>query len=495
MNIRYFLQKLLTFKACLIFVIFGLLFSCRNNPTAPKESADGLEITAGSFSTFPSATIQLTAIAMLVDGTTVDVTKGTVWSVSPGTAGIIKPDGLFFAHETGVETVRGDYQGQTATLQIEVRPLAAVFAISPTIANVSPDSPIQFRAFATLQSGMEVFVTEHISWSVSPGVAAEINSNGVLHALPGESGKETIIANFQTSQAESEVEVQLEYQNRFEMVRIPSGSFIMGDNNGLLDQQPEHEVYIDAFEIGKFETTNSQYVKYLNETFARKQINYENGLIYRIKPPHRLVQLTRITNLPNVEEDFIIFFDGVFRVVDGFESYPVTRLSWYGAKDFCAFYGLRLPTEAEWEKAGRGGQQLIYGTEDGSISHNLANYLGTGGRDIYEGLAPIGMFPPNPYGISDMCGNAAEAVHDVYDPNYYQNSPFANPKGPGPPQELFIAPPLITANVFRGGAWFSEESRLRSSYRDLKVIHKDDLTATGSLEDVNMGFRVAYSLP
>ncbi|NIR46949.1 formylglycine-generating enzyme family protein, partial [candidate division KSB1 bacterium] len=162
-----------------------------------------------------------------------------------------------------------------------------------------------------------------------------------------------------------------------------------------------------------------------------------------------------------------------YRACPGFEEYPVIRLSWYGAAAFCDFYGLRLPTEAEWELVSRGGQQFEYGTANGTISHDLANFLGTGGMDTFEGLAPIGSFPANPFGLHDLCGNAAEYVFDIFDFQFYGMSPSHNPFGPGPAKPLGRLPaagrPLCRDGgpkvVWRGGHWLSDPASCSSAFR------------------------------
>ncbi|MFQ6115747.1 MAG: formylglycine-generating enzyme family protein, partial [bacterium] len=246
----------------LIFVL--LILSCKDNPTTPDVTA--LQITADTFTTFSGGTIQLTAVATLPDGTTSDVTTEAAWSVSPGQAGSIDQNGLFtaFNHVTGIETVEARHRSQTATAQIEVTKRASTFSISPALTNVESGRTIQFRAFATFQDGSGEFVTDQVAWSVIPGTAVEIDDKGLLTALPGMTGTETVSAEFHTLTAQSKVEVQVVYQNRFQMVEIAAGSFLMGDNDGFSDQQPEHEVFIDAFEIGKYEITNAQYAEYLN---------------------------------------------------------------------------------------------------------------------------------------------------------------------------------------------------------------------------------------
>lgn len=492
-NDRYLVSR------SVIFCTFIFLVGCSKKLTQPGNTPVSLQITAPVFSIFSGGTLQLSAIAEFRDGTTGDVTNEAVWTNLPGNVGRVKEGGVFIAtlEATGIETVRADYQGQTDSVQIEVTKGARSFAIRPVSVAVASGGRIQFEAIAEFQDASMECITDEVSWSVSPGIAATIDSSGLFSSESGLDGLEIVTGLFQALSAQSQVRVQGTLESPFEMVTVPEGPFIMGDDESeWQSEKPAHEVTIDAFEIGKYEVTNKQYVAYLNEALDGGEIMVESGIVTGRKGPFAWMTYLRLSGSPQFPDRFIEYVEiepgcFEFRVKPGFKQYPVVRLNWYGAAAFCSYYGLRLPTEAEWEKACRGGQQLEYGTQDGSISHDLANYGGVGGQDIYEGLAVVGSFPPNPYGLYDMSGNAAEYVFDVYDPTYYSVSPTTNPTGPGPAMPIGRLPEEQRIVVWRGGSWMFDSKFCRSAFRGFI----EDLGDTNLLGSCVVGFRVARSVP
>ena len=202
------------------------------------------------------------------------------------------------------------------------------------------------------------------------------------------------------------------------MVLIPAGEFQMGSNDGDDDEKPVHTVYVDAFYMDKYEVTNAQYRKFIDATGYRAP-RYWSGSRY---------------NAPDQ---------------------PVVGVSWHDAAAYAKWSGKRLPTEAEWEKAARGGLPGKKYPWGDSIGHDDANYSGTGGKDHWSGTSPVGSFSANGYGLYDMAGNVWEWCSDWYDSSYYANSPSRNPVGPGSGQ----------SRVLRGGSWDANGVNLRYALR------------------------------
>ena len=123
-------------------------------------------------------------------------------------------------------------------------------------------------------------------------------------------------------------------------------------------------------------------------------------------------------------------------------THPIVKVTWHEAEAYCKWAGGRLPTEAEWEYAARGGKEGLKYPWGNGVTHDDANFAGTGGRDNRKNTAPVESFPPNGYGLYDMAGNVWEWVADWYDEDYYESlpedSPSLDPLGPSTSRKVRV---------------------------------------------------------
>jgi sulfatase modifying factor 1 len=223
------------------------------------------------------------------------------------------------------------------------------------------------------------------------------------------------------------------------MVLIPEGEFEMGSQLQE-DEMPVHKVSVKAFYMDVYEVTNVQYKKFVDAT------NYKK---------------------PNCWKDPTL----------GGSEQPIVTITWFDAQEYAKWAGKRLPTEAEWEKAARGGLVgKLYPWGD-KLFHDNANYYGSGGKDFWVTSANVGAFDPNGYGLFDMAGNVQEWCADFYDAKYYATSPNQNPTGPK----------SGTSMVARSGSWGDEIQNNKES--GLRVAKRRYIDPYGF--DSYTGFRCA----
>jgi formylglycine-generating enzyme required for sulfatase activity len=227
-----------------------------------------------------------------------------------------------------------------------------------------------------------------------------------------------------------------------EMVLINTGPFLMGSNDLSRAERPAHRVDLDAFYIGKFEVTNGQFKAFCDAT--------------RRPYPEAEWSPDGETSLSSFKEQ---------------SAYPVVGINWEDALAYCQWLSqqtgkkYRLPTEAEWEKAARGGlegQNYPWGNEEFDSGGRYRANCGSESdndrirkKDGFLNTSPIGTFPPNGYGLYDMAGNVWEWCADYYDENYYASSPEKNPPGPSTGEKRSL----------RGGSWFGGPQRMRCAAR------------------------------
>jgi len=258
------------------------------------------------------------------------------------------------------------------------------------------------------------------------------------------------------------------------MVWIPEGMFWMGSNDGPPDEQPRHKVALNGFYIDKYEVTNAQFTKFVAATKYQTVAELKpDAKKFPDAPKDRLVPFSAVfkccpadTNGAPVWWEFTpganwLHPDGPKSTLEGKDDYPVVHICWDDAAAYAKWAGKRLPTEAEWEYAARGGldtKEYAWGeTAQGEKGKWFANtFQGKfpakdTGEDGYTGIAPVGKFPSNGYGLYDISGNVWEWCQDWYQPNYYRRSPAENP--PGPATGFEEAPGEGPSKVRRGGSF------------------------------------------
>lgn len=219
-----------------------------------------------------------------------------------------------------------------------------------------------------------------------------------------------------------------------DMVLVPAGEFIMGSQEGSPDERPAWRVYLEAFYIDRYPVTNAQYAQFLNAGGG---------------PAGQCGGHICLDTLAENADSHILYWQRRYTAEVGYEQHPVTNVSWYGAQAYCQYYGKRLPTEAEWEKAARGTDGRTYPWGDGFDPHKLNSDHRIGDT------TPVGSYPAgvSPYGAHDMAGNVWEWVADWY--QAYLGSPYRSP---------FFGEKY---KVVRGGSWNHPGSDARTTRRDI----------------------------
>ena len=280
-----------------------------------------------------------------------------------------------------------------------------------------------------------------------------------------------------------------EAKARSGMVWIPGGEFIMGtdDPESYETERPAHTVQVSGFWMDETEVTNAQFKVFTDATqyvtVAERKPDWEE-LKKQVppgvsKPPDSLLVAGSLTfkkpSEPVVEYDYSLWWkwqpgadwrhpEGKGSNLEGRWNHPVVHVAYEDAMAYCQWAHKRLPTEAEWEFASRGGKQqerYSWGTEVTPNGKFMANtYQGSfpvtnTKEDGFESTSPVKSFPPNPYGLYDIIGNVWEWTNDWYDVNYYKTLASAkvtvNPRGPAKcydPQE-----PYAQKRVSRGGSF------------------------------------------
>ena len=250
------------------------------------------------------------------------------------------------------------------------------------------------------------------------------------------------------------------------MVTIPAGEFEMGSNDAEArnNEQPVRTVYVDAFYMDEAEVTNTQYKEFLLEN-----PQWQKGRVNAKFAHANYLKLWNGNNYPN-----------------GKGNHPVVYVSWYAAMAYAEWADKRLPTEAEWEYAARGGLKGKKYPNGNTIARQDANY----GKNVGD-TTPVAKYPENSYKLFDMAGNVWEWCLDEYDAEFYFTFPrdgvARNPlSGANSVAWLMDNFTNVKASrVSRGGSWTSSEQYVRVAFRDYR---------TPTFASVYYGFRCARTV-
>jgi formylglycine-generating enzyme required for sulfatase activity len=255
-----------------------------------------------------------------------------------------------------------------------------------------------------------------------------------------------------------------------DVARIPASEFLMGAEDGEEDERPAHRAYLDEYCIGTHPVTNAEYAQFVKDTGH----------------PSPAIRTLPLMVAGPLEADFrklaAAYFWNNGTPPEGRDQHPVTLIGYEDASAYCAWLAsktgkpVRLPTEAEWEKAARGGLEGRKFPWGDTLDPECAHFLPHAGMKAKRGTAPVASYPANSFKLHDMAGNVWEWVADWYAAKYYSSSQYLNPQGPD----------SGLMRIVRGGAWVNADGRyLRCAYR-----HKVPPDSYA----YSIGFRIAYSL-
>jgi formylglycine-generating enzyme len=296
------------------------------------------------------------------------------------------------------------------------------------------------------------------------------------------------------------------------MVWIEGGTFIMGSSEHHPEERAPHEVTLEGFWIDRHEVTNAEFARFVDatgyETLAERGLAPED---YPGMPPDLLVpgsmvfvMPAQIANMTDISQWWRYLPGADWRhpqgpgsSIEGKANHPVVHIAYEDAAAYAKWAGRRLPTEAEWEHAARGGLEgaaYTWGNSYDPVEGWKANgWQGSFPKqdevlDGYHGTAPVGCFEANGYGLFDMADNVWEWTADWYVPGFAP-APATDPTGPGVMQAAAAAPDRLPRRVIKGGSWLCAPN-LCARYRPAARQPMD-----ADLGSSHIGFRTVSDAP
>ncbi|SHF76357.1 Formylglycine-generating enzyme, required for sulfatase activity, contains SUMF1/FGE domain [Salegentibacter echinorum] len=310
------------------------------------------------------------------------------------------------------------------------------------------------------------------------------------------------------------------------MVWIPGGTFIQGaraeDEMAMKHEKPAHQVTVDGFFMDITEVTNAEFREFVEATgyvtIAEREIEWEEMKKQlspgTAKPHDSILQPGSLTfkktknSVPNLY-DYSQWWDwtiganwrhpeGPGSSIEGKDNYPVVHIAYKDALAYCEWAGRRLPTEAEWEYAARGGQEdaiFTWGNDLNKLSEMANSWEGEFPKkntkaDGFENKAPVKSYPANPYGLYEMAGNVWEFTQDWYNVDYYKDlEKKGNIKNPMGPEKAYNPnQPRTPEKVIKGGSYLCHESYCASFRISARMANSTD-----SAQE-HLGFRTVASV-
>ena len=283
--------------------------------------------------------------------------------------------------------------------------------------------------------------------------------------------------------------------SRPRMIELPGGRYAMGNPRGdgypEDGEEPVHEIRLSPFAVGMAPVTNEEFASFVEATgYETEAERFGWSFVFAGFLPDDSEPTRAVARAPwwrQVHGAQWRHPEGPGTGIDGRDAHPVVHVSWNDALEYCGWSGTRLPTEAEWEYAARGGldgQQFPWGNElEPGGRHMMNVFQGEfPGRndcaDGWAGTSPVGIFEPNGFGLVDCTGNVWEWCSDYFDPRQYLAGGAQDPRGPEAGDQ----------RVIRGGSYLCHASYCRRYRVDARSCNSPD-SSSG-----NTGFRVAANL-